>query len=246
MIRIYIDEDFQPGISLTISKDESHYLRVNRHVAKRPQAKRQSEEAGETIEAFNSRGQVAEGYLKEGLFYIERVKVSPFPIYPVTLALEIPDNAALESVVRSASELGAERLILFEGDRSQAADSRMSAAVKRALRIAKESMRQSARPRPLLVEAGKKLESLTLSGSTFFLDEVESQQESEANITSRRNSSARENPATVIVGPEGGWSSRERDVCRERAWHIRHYKTPILRVVTIVPVALFDMIRAGE
>ena len=226
MIRLYLDQDFETGSRLKIPKEEVHYLHVNRHASKGAHGE---------LEAFNSKGKIARGILDDGFFYVESVVDSPFPIYPITVALALPENAALESVVRSASELGAERMILFEGDRSQSARSRMAGVHKRAERIAKESMRQSVRPRPLVIEMAKKLESLKFSGTIFFLDEMD--EDSFDRAPKNRGSEV------VIVGPEGGWSPRERELSRERGWTIRHYKTPILRVVTAVPVAVFDVIR---
>jgi RsmE family RNA methyltransferase len=132
MIRIYLDEVFELGQEITIPQDEWHYLvSVRRNQG--------------PVEAFNRRGQVASGSCKNKKFKIEVVSQSNIPLYPVVIALAVPDREALSSSIRAASELGIEKLVLFSGDRSQSAKN-LEKSFEKLKKLAVESMRQCARP----------------------------------------------------------------------------------------------------
>ncbi len=248
MIRVYVEDDlaeaFKSARLIRLSKDELQYLRVQR------------QKPGETIEVFNFQGQWARGVLEAEGFRIEQQGLSPYRVYPLTLAMALPELSALESVVRSATELGVERLLLFDGDRCQAYASRIKKVLSRAERIAKESMRQSGRPRPLVIASAEKIDTLNFDGPVAFMDEAPADEGLEGSRVRRVDSSQLTSVVTgnvatilsnkveaVLVGPEGGWSPRERAIAQERRWYFCHYPVPILRVVTAVPVALFDALR---
>lgn len=224
MIRIYLDELFELGQEISISQDEWHYLMSVR----RNQG---------PVEAFNRRGQVARGSCKNKKFKIETVSQNIMPLYPVVIALAVPDREALSLSIRAASELGIEKIILFSGDRSQSAKN-IEKSFEKLKKLALESMRQCARPQPLAFEWVSKIDNLQFeSENIFFLDE-----DPLTESALDRGSLNRQNRVVAIVGPEGGWSPRERDIALARNWKRLHFDTPIMKVSTAVTVASFHAI----
>ena len=215
MIRLYADERFEVGGVVALPPEEIRYLRTVR---------RGSQEA----QLFNRAGQVAEVKIEGNLARIERVDQNPWPVHPLRVAVGLPEPSVVKQLIASLSELGVSELAFFKADRSQASLSRLPSEDKQG-RLVIEAARQCERPVPLRITTVE-FESLldpSSAATTVVLDEQpdagSSSVGSEVNL--------------LVVGPEGGWSPRERDAFVQASLPRMHMPTPILRVGTAAVAA---------
>ncbi|MEC8092781.1 MAG: RsmE family RNA methyltransferase [Planctomycetota bacterium] len=215
MIRLYADQRFEVGAVVALPPEEMRYLRTVRR-------------GGHEAQLFNRAGQVAEVTIEDNLARIERVDHNPWPLHPLRVAVGLPEPSVVKQLIASLSELGVTELSFFKADRSQASLSRLPSEDKQD-RLAVEAARQCERPIPLRVTAVE-FESLvdaSSAASTVVLDEQpdagSSPVGSEVNL--------------LVVGPEGGWSARERDAFIQASVPRMHLPTPILRVATAAVAA---------
>lgn len=183
------------------------------------------------IEIFNRQAQTASGVMKGSKFRIEKVNQLSFRGYPITLAVGLPENAIIPSVIRSLSELGIEKLIFFSSARSQKGRERLKANESRWERITIESARQCGRGIPLEVGMGDWRELKDFK-HRWFCDENKG-----SDLSHTRLSLAEK--ILIVVGSEGGWTEEERQDARDRDFKFIHFETPILRVETAVICAGF-------
>ncbi len=223
MIRLYVDSHFEVGAELELPASETRYLTsVRRGMG--------------DIEVFNRSGQVGSAErLGRTSVRITKVWESKVPLQALRMSLALPDRNLLPGLITSLSEMGVESLRFFCGDRSQAALKRISSlnSESRWNKLAIESMRQCARPTPIQLQfAEVDLEDLSFASneSVFFFDEATETSES-GEVKSN------EDNFHVILGPEGGWSERERELSRRLKWRTVHLPTPILRVETAAVAA---------
>lgn len=220
MIRLYIDQAFQEGKELLIPKDEVHYLKNVRR------------ERGE-VEVFNRQGQVARGKIEGDRFIVDQILDSiEFPIWPVRLAVALPDYSVWKDIVSQTSEIGVDELIFFPARRSQAALKRRE-QIKKLDRTAIESARQCGRSRPIRISwmSWEEVINQTQEDLRLFLDEKPSPLPPEPELPVAS--------AFLMIGCEGGWSEEERQSLLSRKFQPIHFRTPIMRVVTACSVAAF-------
>ncbi|MBN8554828.1 MAG: 16S rRNA (uracil(1498)-N(3))-methyltransferase [Deltaproteobacteria bacterium] len=222
MIRLYFDQTFEVGARLRLPKEELHYFRGVR----RGQAE---------ATLFNRQNQIAFGRVDEDFFVIDRVEEATSPRYPLTLALGMPEASILPLVMRSISELGVKELILFEAERSQNAKARMK-NLARLEKIAIESARQCGRGAPLEISTSTWTDLLKKFADferKIFFDEAMADKSALTSTTKNSKN------ILLMVGPEGGWTEKERMAVRKNDFEWVHFETPILRVETAVVVAAF-------
>lgn len=212
MIRLYIDHSFHPGDEVRLPADELRYFRSVRRGQ------------GEVC-LFNRSGQEAKGRIKGTSFIVEAVHEIGYPIHPLSVGVALPDSKTIPMIIRSLSELGVRGLYFFDSDRSQ----RESAKdFNRLEKLSIEACRQCRRPAPLEIQRVE-FESekfLKAFDQIVFLDEAPS------GAGAHLKRSKKTSSALVLVGPEGGWSERERDIARQRGFQNCHLNVPILRVET--------------
>lgn len=160
---------------------------------------------------------------------VERVAARPEPP-PVALAVALIKFDKLEWVLEKATELGAARVVLVECDRSE--KGLELAAVKRKERwerILIESAQQCRRPKlPLLEGPVRFAAALELEAEgRYFCDEAEP----EADFVPAAS-------AALLIGPEGGWTDRERERARAAGWRAVSLGGYILRAETAAIAAL--------
>lgn len=222
MLRLFADQDFEPGQGVKLASEELHYFRRVRR-------------AQGVVELFNRRGQRAKGSLKSGVFFVQEVIQDSDSALPLSLAVALPDSKVLRELIFSLSELGIRDLKVFAGERSQAPKSRISGLAKWD-RWAIESARQCGRSRPLSVEVVS-FESLLKQKAqeAFYLDE---KRDTEAfldlDFFQKSSGSA---GSLVVVGCEGGWTDAERKALRSSQFRPIHLKAPVMRVHTACVVA---------
>ncbi|MDB5038574.1 MAG: rsmE [Bacteriovoracaceae bacterium] len=221
MIRLYIDSKFKKGDRLEIPKDEFRYFSSVRRGQ------------GEVI-LFNRIGEEALGKVSEKFFEIEEVRKIEIPLYNLTVAVALPENAVIPGIIRTVSELGAKELIFFSGKRSQAASRRLTENA-RFEKTSLESARQCGRGVPLQIKVAKDLLNISppTNSQVLFFDEASSDKKSLDEKSHSMSS------VVAIIGCEGGWSEDERDFAKKSDYHFVHFETPILRVETAATVATF-------
>jgi len=157
---------------------------------------------------------------------------------PVTMLLSIFKFDRMEWAIEKAVELGAVKIVPVIARRTES--HLAAAAVKRAerwRRIARESSQQSRRvAEPEVALPVKIQESISNSlGFRIVLSEHESP--GRASLKQLANDH-QEEPLTVAIGPEGGWTEDELEIFRKYGWQFASLGPTILRAETAAVAAL--------
>jgi 16S rRNA (uracil1498-N3)-methyltransferase len=203
MIRLFIPHDLAAGAELALDLGQSRYLAaVMRQVA------------GDEVLLFNGRhgewrsritvvGKRAVGVKAEGL---ER----PQAVGPdLDLIIALVKRGRLETIVEKAAELGARRVRLVTSERTNADRAR----VERLTAIATEASEQTGRLDVPEILEPVKLEKLIKDWEPgrrlLFCDEA-----GDAKPVQDALAGAAAGPWGVLIGPEGGFSAKERETLR--------------------------------
>ena len=146
---------------------------------------------------------------------IEPVAAAPEPQIPITLAIAVLKGDKMDDVVRDAVMLGVASIQPLLTDRAEVS----SAAVSRARRInrwqriaiasAKQCRRAVVPPVHPLVTLSETIASADRSAKLMFVEPRPTGSEVNIRTVTRPTS------ATLIVGPEGGWSDDELRIARD-------------------------------
>ncbi|MEW6336614.1 MAG: RsmE family RNA methyltransferase [Acidobacteriota bacterium] len=191
--------DLQPG-ELLVPEAPARHARVARV------------QPGDPIEVLDLAGAVAVGRLlrweggacRVSLERIERERGEPSA--PLVLALGLLHTAAFDWAVEKAAELGATRIVPVVSERSQGG--RHESRVDRWRRIAAAAVAQCGRTRPPGVDPPEPLAAV-LAGARGVLLLAEPAASAPAPFR------VGEDGITVLVGPEGGFTSREIAAARD-------------------------------
>ena len=196
MIRVAVPEIDSAARTIPLPASESHHLRVRRVTD------------GEAVEALDGRGLVAEGVLhvngKEWEIAVERVRETPEPI-SVKVLVGAGDRERFAWLVEKATELGATEIVPLVTDRTGGVASGLREEHREKLeRRAVEALKQcggSWLPRihpatPLADALGA-----TRAPVRWLADPS----------GTRPGAIQSDDAAAVIIGPEGGFTDRERD-----------------------------------
>jgi 16S rRNA (uracil1498-N3)-methyltransferase len=203
LIRLFVTEGLAAGASFAASAEQAHYLvgvmRLN---------------ADDALLAFNARdGEwrvrlAAVGKRSCQLEVLERTRdqqVGP----DLDLVAALVKRARLEIIVEKAAELGARRVRLALTERTNAERTR----VDRLTAIAIEAAEQTGRLDVPVVESPQKLEALLADWPAnrplMFCDEAGEAPPALEALAGRPGG-----PWGVLIGPEGGFSPRERALIR--------------------------------
>jgi 16S rRNA (uracil1498-N3)-methyltransferase len=221
MIRLYFDEKFEIGQGVQLPDEEWRYFQSVRRAQ------------GDVL-LFNRFNQIASGKWEGKLFRIEKISAAEVPIHPVTLAVGLPETNIVPQIIRSVSELGIQRLILFAAERTQKAKSRLE-NLSRLEKITIEAARQCGRGIPLQLETKSWADLLTQveAEKKFFFDEAELMTPNRKKITVPPKN------IFLLVGCEGGWTENERQQIQKENFEHVHFDTPVLRVETAATCAAF-------
>ncbi len=193
--------------------------------------------AGAQVEAFDGRGEVAEGRVvatDQGGVVLElsapRPSQAESPL-TLTVAVALLKGDKLAGVVRQCTELGAARFVLLLTRHADVTS--LSAAKRQRLeRVAEEAARQSERARVPTIEGPVPLSDLAWEGAAVVADP-----RAEASLANAIGGSAARERLTLITGPEGGLAPNEVDDLVGRGAIAASLGPRILRAET-APVAL--------
>ena len=190
MIRILVDPDGE------LRDGEAHHLQVRRA------------EPGETVEVRDGEGLVARGTLRR-VGKLWRVEVdarerAPSPP-PLVLAVGAGDRERFAWVVEKATELGVTAVIPLESERTAGVGTRLRPQhLERLRRHALEAVKQSGAAWATRVEEPVALDTIVAlqPGGARWLADVDGQVAPPV---------LSDEPLTVVIGPEGGFTAGERD-----------------------------------
>jgi 16S rRNA (uracil1498-N3)-methyltransferase len=201
MIRLYVPHDLAPGAELALDEGQSRYLAA---VMRRA--------AGDEVAVFNGRDGEWRARVtavgKRAVSLVVETQTRPPASGPdLDLVIALVKRARLETIVEKAAELGARRVRPVVTERTNADHTR----VERLQAIAVEASEQTGRLDVPEVAETVKLERL-LAGwepgrRLLFCDE--------AGDAPPVLEAVREGgPWAILIGPEGGFSPREREILR--------------------------------
>jgi 16S rRNA (uracil1498-N3)-methyltransferase len=204
MIRLFIPHDLSAGAELALDHGQSHYL-----------ASVMRQGVGDEVALFNGRDGEWRGAItvvtKRAVGLRAETPVRPQTMGPdLDLIIALVKRSRLETIVEKAAELGARRVRLAVTERTNADRAR----VERLSAIATEAAEQTGRlDVPLVAEPVKlagMLKDWDPGRRLLFCDEAGDAKP----ILQALSSSRRGEPWAILIGPEGGFSPKERDLIR--------------------------------
>lgn len=222
--RVYL-EGLQEGENHLLGDEAQHLIKVLRV------------KVGAQIQAFDGQGKQADGEISNLTKTDLRLKLAaPYKnttesTLNVTLAVALLKGDKLSDVVRQATELGVNRIILFK---SQYADvpALSKSKLERLRKVAREAVKQSTRARMPTLESGLSIHDLLLSNLTLIAHPYA--QESLADLQPEKE-------VMIVTGPEGGLSEDEVKMLQAKGAHAIRFGSRILRAET-APIALLGAI----
>ena len=227
MIRLFVDPDLSAGAALTLDEAQSRYLAAVMRLA-----------VGDALLVFNGRDGEWRALVatvgKRAVTLAVEAQTRPQASGPdLDLLIALVKRARLETIVEKAAELGVRRIRPVVTERTNADHTR----VDRLQAIAVEAAEQTGRldvPQVLEpVKLEKLLDAWDDGRALLFCDEAGGARPALEAL------SGASGPWAVLIGPEGGFSPRERDVLRDRPFTVAATLGPrILRADTAAISAL--------
>jgi len=228
MIRLYIPHDLAAGAELALDPSQSRYLAAVMRQAVGDEVLLFNGRDGEWRSAITVIGKRAVGVKAVSLE--RRQSAGP----DLALIVALVKRARLETIVEKATELGVRTIMLMITDRTNADRVR----IDRLTAIATEAAEQTGRLDVPLIEQPMKLERMLgwgLSRNLLFCDEA-GEAKPVLEVLAGRSAS---DSWGVLIGPEGGFSPKERMVLRELPYAVPASLGPrILRADTAAISAL--------
>jgi len=224
--RFFVPDAIEPGATIALDSEERHHARVLRV------------REGEEVEVFNAAGK---NYLArfESLdsIAILRETENREPRTENHLAMSIIQLDKFELVLQKATELGVASIIPLITDRMEVRLERVRGKEDRWKKIVLEAVKQSGRSRIPPIENPTKFDDAIKRAGAKIIFDVDSQQATRQP----------DNPATLFIGPEGGFSERELGLARASGAAFEQLGPRRLRAETaaIVAVALVAA-RSGD
>ena len=242
MIRLFIPHDLTAGAELALERDQSHYL-----------ASVMRQGVGDEVALFNGR----DGEWRCSITVVTKRAVGlraeaqtrPQATGPdLDLVIALIKRSRLETVAEKAAELGARRVLPVVTERTNADRVR----VERLTAIATEAAEQTGRldvPQVLEpVKLAALLKAWDPARRLLFSDEA-----GDALPVNAALEGQAAGPWGILIGPEGGFSPRERDLIRAQSFavpaslgpRILRADTAAISALTLWQAALGDWTRPG-
>ena len=212
----YIDtEELLPGAFVTLEGPEFHHARDVLRI-----------EPGESVTLINGRGLIASGVVEAFERRLCRIRVlsseRTAPLPPVCLGLSLLRPNHLDIAIEKGTEVGVDLFVLFQAERSERRP--ISPSLTRRLEaLLTAATKQSGRLfRPQLRFASSLAEALSLLPAPILWADLSSDA---SPILSRLTTL--QQPPSILIGPESGWSENERAV-------LSAYGPPVLLHETVL------------
>lgn len=201
-VRLYVDQPLAAGKRLTLADDRSRYLTQSLRLS-----------TGARIQLFNETDGAftaqIESPRKRGTIVVlgERIASDTESALRVTLAQAIGKGDRMDYAIQKATELGVWRIQPLLSERTEVKLTAERAEKRRArwILVARAAAEQCGRTKPPHVAApcapDTWINTLDAEGERFFLD-PESRQALHVETSA--------SSVVVAIGPEGGWSERDR------------------------------------
>lgn len=186
---------------------------------------------GDAVEAFDASAQALAVLRAVSRHAVELELGEPRPSPPLRTAivlLGMPRPALVEEAITLGTEAGASEVWLFPSERSLAASPRLD----RLERVALAAARQCRRACPVSLVALATLDEALTRASTLAVPRLFGDLEATAPPPAAPGGVA------LAVGPEGGWTPRERLLLLAEGWAGARLGDHVLRAPTAVAVAL--------
>ena len=191
-------------------------------------------EAGESVELFDDAGQVATGQLvyegNRAAVHIDRVnEADSTSLVTITVAAAVPKGERADWMVEKLSELGVARFIPLAAERSVVVPDGTH-KLERWQRIATESAKQSHRRGVMRIDPVTKLDEVISPKAICFSTEVDAP-------PIRELVGKFEETITLLIGPEGGWTTAEIEQMKSTGVLFARLTQSILRTETAAVAA---------
>jgi 16S rRNA (uracil1498-N3)-methyltransferase len=162
---------------------------------------------------------------------------APAPVVHTTLLASLIKFDRFEWMLEKATELGVERVIPVEAERSENGLAKAAAKrLSRWIRIVREASEQSRRTcLPEVVQTISLAAALETAADHRYVLEEQTAPPILPALPAQR---APEDRVALLVGPEGGWTDRERETISASGWTAVSLGREILRADTAVTAAL--------
>lgn len=191
--RFFVPEPIAAGTTVTLPDDEQHHARVVRV------------HDGEEVEVFDSTGNNFVGRFTDGRVAVTEATVNREPRTAIHLAMAIIQLDKFELVLQKGTELGVHSFVPLITDRLEVHVERLRGKEERWKKIVLEAVKQSGRSRiPRIGRAMTFDEAILCDGQKIVFD---------ADVPPSLTTDHRQ-PATLFIGPEGGFSERELELAR--------------------------------
>lgn len=209
------------GTSLDLDEVESKHARVVRL------------REGERIELFDGAGNAAAArVLRTGMPVVVEIESSidtREPSRRITLALALIQPEKFELAVQKATELGVWRIQPLVSELTEVRPERILGKLDRWQRIATEAAKQCGRARIPEVLEPRELATLLREGPGVIGFDADGEELDPAGVA---------DDATLLIGPEGGWSESERNAMRESGTRVCSLGLRRLRAETAAMIAV--------
>lgn len=224
--RFFVPDTLKSGTTVALDVEERHHARVLRV------------REGEEVELFDALGK---NYLARfespDAIAILRETENREPGTELHLAMSIIQLEKFELVLQKGTELGVRSFIPLITDRMEVRIERLRGKEDRWKKIVLEAVKQSGRSQIPPIEAPTKFDdAITRNGTKIVFD---------ADVEPATGQP--DNPATLFIGPEGGFSERELQLARASGAEFERLGPRRLRAETaaIVAMAVFAA-RTGD
>ena len=173
---------------------------------------------------------------------------SPEPVVRITLIAALIKFDRFEWLIEKTTELGVERILPFMAERSEKGLDRAAARrVERWRKIVREASEQSRRSHlPEVMDTVPFADAIAVEdGLRLVLDEAADKRSILSALPDKREPGAR---VSLLVGPEGGWTERERLAFARSSWMPVSLGSTILRAETaaVAGVAVVGAVWSAE
>lgn len=193
--RFLVPDPLEIGATIALGDEESHHARVLRV------------REGEEIELFDGRGSsyLARYESPESILVLART-ADREPRTTIHLAMSIIQLEKFELVLQKGTELGVQSFIPLITDRLEVRIERIPGKEERWKKIVLEAVKQSGRAKIPAIESPIRFDDAIAKPGMKIVFDADAQ----PSATQQPG-----NPATLFIGPEGGWSERELTIARD-------------------------------